>query len=1018
MSEDVDARVMQASLEHKLFGVPAAAVTIGRFVVLERLGQGAMGVVYAVYDDKLDRRVALKLLKGDASPQLRMRLQREAQAMARLSHPNVVPVFEVGEHEHELFIVLEYVRGQTLRQWADAGRRTAQAVVEKYVQAGRGLAAAHAEGIVHRDFKPDNAIVGTGGRVRVLDFGLARRDTEVSAPSLADTLASGHDNLLETPLTQTGLVVGTPAYMAPEQFAGRPADHRTDQFAFCVSLWEALGGSRPFAGTTVHQLLESVGSGRLSVPERPIPARIRRVLERGLQERPEDRWASMGALLDALERSVGGKRSRWIAGVALVAVTGAAAWGLAFAGPSEDPCVDGAARLASAWNDARRDKVRAAIEGVPVPYALATAADVDETLHAYAAQWLDGWRDACEATRVHGSQSQSVMAQRERCLDDRRRGLAALAGVLEGADAKTVENATRSAAQLPAIDRCADLDYVTAAEPAPDDPELAARREVELDALARAQALRSAGRYDEALRTAQDSLQRARDLGDAPLLLRALNELAYAQLARGDYDAALAAALEAFEVSDSGARQPAASNLMALSQILYRKGRSAEALAHARRALAIMTTRGAADADLGIVHLRIGEALQALGKLDDVGPEYDQALALVVAGLGEEHVHVATVHEHIGTLLEAKGEYEAALQRAERALAIKTGALGQDHPEVATALVGVGIKLGRLRRDDESETLYRRALEIQLRIHGKERAEVATTYNNLALSFEHRGRYPEAIEQYREALAIWKSALGAEHPNVALAHNNIGGVYQALGDFASALAEHERALAIELKVLGEGHPDLGGTHASLGAALTGVGRYDEALEHLQQALAAEVAALGKTHPYVASDHNAIADCLSALGRHEEALAEQREALAVWEELGPERDNAAWAQLGMGFVTGAMGDCEGALPHLHEASKIFGANLREGHPDLARPAAAIVRCAMQLDRRDEAEAALARLRDLAARDDQPPVVSALLAFGEGMYARDDAAVASAREQLASLSQRPFVAMADAWLEQRS
>ncbi|HEY0135850.1 MAG TPA: serine/threonine-protein kinase, partial [Nannocystis sp.] len=276
---------------------------IGRFTILRRLGRGGMGVVYAAYDDRLDRKIALKLVY--ASPQDgslgQTRLLREAQALARLSHPNVVQIYEVGEHDRQVFLAMEFVSGVTLRGWSRAGAHGWREILAVYLQAGRGLAAAHAAGLVHRDFKPDNAVLADDGRVRVLDFGLARAllDESDDSPAHSNCLAQLDSQDLTNPLTAAGTLLGTPAYMSPEQLLRHPTDARSDQYSFCVALWEALYGARPFESRTLGELKQRVFSGppRLPRVRTSVPAHLGRVLLRGLAIHPDRRYPDMDALL-------------------------------------------------------------------------------------------------------------------------------------------------------------------------------------------------------------------------------------------------------------------------------------------------------------------------------------------------------------------------------------------------------------------------------------------------------------------------------------------------------------------------------------------------------------------------------------------------------------------------------------------------------------------------------------------------------------------------------------------------
>lgn len=301
---DIDAALVRSTVASRLFQRSDLPPRIGRFEVRRKLGAGGMGVVYVAHDAELDRQVAIKLLllqRGEHDPlERRARLRREAKALARLSHPAIVQVYEVGEHAGHTFVAMELVEGITLSRWVAQAPRAPRDVVAKFVQAGRGLAAAHAAGIVHRDFKPDNAMLGDDGRVRVLDFGLA------AAPGISTGAVDlqATDDALEQ-LTATGSVMGTPAYMAPEQFRGDGADVRSDQFSFAASLFEALFGARPFEGETMQEIAASVLTGRVRFPSGArVSKRLRRALARALSLRPEDRFSSMGGLVDALERAV------------------------------------------------------------------------------------------------------------------------------------------------------------------------------------------------------------------------------------------------------------------------------------------------------------------------------------------------------------------------------------------------------------------------------------------------------------------------------------------------------------------------------------------------------------------------------------------------------------------------------------------------------------------------------------------------------------------------------------------
>jgi len=279
---------------------------LGRFTVLRRLGVGGMGEVFAAYDEELDRKVAVKLLKArDDDARERGRILREAQAMARLSDPNVAQIYDVGVYAGQVFVAMEFIDGPTLGAWQRQAPRGVAELLAVYIQAGRGLQAAHAAGLVHRDFKPENVLIGGDGRVRVVDFGLARARDDADADAVDPLVVSG--SVLTSPLTMTGALMGTPAFMAPEQWRGGATDGRTDQFSFCVALWDALYGRRPFPATNFAELSNQVLTGQLHPPLRPVevPERIHAALVRGLSTDPARRWPSMAELLRQLELDPG-----------------------------------------------------------------------------------------------------------------------------------------------------------------------------------------------------------------------------------------------------------------------------------------------------------------------------------------------------------------------------------------------------------------------------------------------------------------------------------------------------------------------------------------------------------------------------------------------------------------------------------------------------------------------------------------------------------------------------------------
>jgi serine/threonine protein kinase len=394
-----------------------------------------MGVVYAAFDPDLGRRVALKILHAEAGSGSgdSATLLREARALARLSHPHVVTVYDVGMEGADVFIAMELMEGGSLREWLarKPPREKPRAIAQVFLEAALGLAAAHRAGLVHRDFKPDNVLLTSEGTAKVGDFGLARVPQR-QEPGVSEGVAPSPS--LQS-LYRTGALVGTPAYMSPEQRLGRPADERSDQYAFAVALHEALTGTRP-------------GEGAEARGARRIPRWLHRTVERGLRDRPEDRFPGMQALAQALRRGLARPRRALVIGAA--ALLFALSLVAALPRDSRELCTGAAEAWGQAWDEGAAAEVRAAFLATGRPTAATLFAAVEKALDEHKTRWIGLHTEACRATRVQGTDSEALYDLRLRCLAQRRQEAQALVRALRKADASAVDKAGERGKRAPA----------------------------------------------------------------------------------------------------------------------------------------------------------------------------------------------------------------------------------------------------------------------------------------------------------------------------------------------------------------------------------------------------------------------------------------------------------------------------------------------------------------------------------------------------------------------------------------
>jgi tetratricopeptide (TPR) repeat protein/tRNA A-37 threonylcarbamoyl transferase component Bud32 len=891
---------------------------IGRYLVLAELGAGAMGVVYSAYDPDLDRKLALKLLHEEEQRSDRtIRLLREAQALARVSHPNVIQVYDVGTFEDRVYIAMEYVDGISLKAWQTAEQRTPAQILPVFVKAGRGLAAAHEKGLVHRDFKPDNVLVARDGRVVVLDFGIAhavgtveplqqddaavrRRIAEHSAAHsgvlTAASSLTGTSRALDTEVTRAGALIGTPAYMAPEQLEGRSTDERSDQFSFCIALWEALHGERPFPGESPLALWQAMRDDAIRQPTTPgIRSTVQRALLRGLASSPDRRFPNMAALLATLEHDPAVVRRRAaLAGTAIAALA-LAIWSVATR-PDPEPVCAGEHRFDASWGPERRAELERAFEDSGIPLAKTSLPAVIDGLDHYAAQWQAMYVDACQATHVRNEQSAELLDLRMACLEDRRLGVDALVEVLLEPDVTVVENAAKAVAALRPIDTCANHRALTARVQPPDDPAVAERVDGIRHELSLARARRDAGDHERAMTIAREAESRAATTVYAPIQAAALIEVGLTSNEAGDYVQAEDKLREGFyQALAAGDEQACVEASTALVQVTGDHQRNFDAgINWARIADALLDRRSdqhsRARVELeifaGIVHWRKGE-------LERARTDLETTLALAEQ-LGEAEILLQTrVRNALGSTLWGLGKADDAAAQFQIRVDTLARELGENHPQVGQALNNLASAHYSLGRLDLAEAELARALRIYEASYGEEHPSVANSLNNLAVILSKGGKLEQARDTQLRVIGIYERTVGPEHPELANVWSNLGRTLRMLEDYDDAADYYQRSYERRVAALGAEHTD---TMTSLGGlALTQIdlGKIDEGFANFGIVLATQKRVLGDEHPTIAEVQLQFGIAMVEHGRAREGEAMLRDSLAARERaLAPDHPDIA------------------------------------------------------------------------------------------------------------------------------
>ncbi|MDX2090058.1 MAG: tetratricopeptide repeat protein [Kofleriaceae bacterium] len=898
--------------------------TIGRFVVLGMLGDGAGGAVYAAHDPDLDRRIAIKLLHEASSDAL-----HEAQTLAKLSHPNVLTIYDTGTWRERVYLATEHVDGLPLDAWL-AGHPPWTEIRQVVIQVARGLAAAHAASIIHRDVKPSNILVGKDRRTRVADFGLAITGT-----------AKGR--------------AGTPAYMAPEQRDHGEASTRSDQYSLGLVVREAIAEMR-------------------------VPVHISRVIERMLAEEPTDRYPDMDAVVRELERDPARtvRRALLVAGGLGVIALGAGLVGARAAG-ANSACDDAAGAFATAWSFADRVSIDRAFAATGRSYASRAATEAARLLDDYGRQWRDLRVETCHAA-ARDELSRELRDRTFACLDQRR---ASVRGVVDALAGGAVDDALRLVEGLPALAPCTDPDQLRAVPP----PHIAALRariesavqqldagqvdrvEVLLPALVsearasgddrtiaealgvHANLLRERDKLDEAEQLLYEAAHRAGTAGDDELVARSTisllevvgnNQARYREgdlLARlgeavvaktsddmlvallayaiGDlrtYEAKPEAAAQSFERAITAVEQARGPEALLLITFRARLGAARGVAGNARRGLpelekAVELARlrlGTDHPDTVNAEIMLGSTLVRAGQPARGQTILEGAVEKYTTIFGPRSLRVASALSTLAWAQQEAGKLSLARTTSERSLAIQREVHGPNHVALSTEHHQLGWILTLLGETSAARAEYRESLRLQLAMPGND-GGIGATYNSLATLAESEGHFDEARAIYDEALATIRRVNGERSRDVAVVLSNRASILLLHGDRRAALADRATAIAILEETVGPDHPDLA-------AALTSLAdETDDPKPALERALAIRLAALGPSHPSVASTQHALARYALKQDDAPGALTYARAAATTLEaSLGLEHPNTAIAQITIGEALAATGDAAGGL----------------------------------------------------------------------------------------------------------
>lgn len=894
--------------------------SLGRYVVLSKVGAGGMGVVYSAYDPELHRKIAIKVIRTEVlhdTERAHANLRDEARAMAQLTHPNVVRVYDVGTQGQLVYIAMEFIEGESLLQFArrHQARGEWRPILDACLQAGRGLQAAHEAGLVHRDFKPNNVLIGKDGRAYVADFGLTRLFSK--APEGGEVGWTS--------------ATGTPGYAPPEQIAGMPFDVRSDQYSFCVTAAECLFRRDPMS-IIIH--LEDPKRQGLRCPKSLGP-----VLERGLARRAAARHGSMQELIDLLEaRADQGRRRMLIGGaVAAFGTVGLLMFTLgARASSPDDPCATGAERFARIWDQKRHDKLDAAL--LQTQYARQASYFLN-TVHDLSGDLAAEQKLSCAATFKSKTQSTELFDRQMFCLNSQATELEAIVAMVE--DGASVEVGQSALGSLPSVAECRVTESLLATRPPPTDAKSLERIQSVEEKLAQRRALQEAREPQAALEAVQQAIVEANALGYDPLTTRA--ELVNADLLESleRYPEARLAAERARDSAAQGrdTRRLIVALLRLASIVSTHEDDDDEAAAYLATARSLSLGIELPTIDAVNVEITSGRLAKTSGKVNESVHFANQGLALLPGAVDDDKDLLNAkidLLQIIAAAHFAKNDFDNAGPLLRTILELETRSLGPEHSHLAVSLTNMASIEYKLNRLEEALVFLRRAREL-LRSPDAKRADIGQALSLQALIENHRGNLPEAVSLFEQTIEVYREHFGDDHANIWRTKANLANTLMALERWSETLdiqrgflawterrygADSPTAIAAKLNLAGtivhayfeegevqeaqqimdemvrdlpEGDPNLVGVRLMQGNAFLALEQYAAAADSFEESLR-----LAETTPhadvgFTATTTGSLAGAQWQAGNKERALATARRALQHYDKLLPEMADQRAAQ---------------------------------------------------------------------------------------------------------------------------